>query len=57
MGNGMHVEFTSISGHVCNGLFPISENGFETREIASFCKLFGTYQDRERELLTLIDSS
>ena len=50
MDNGMHEKFTSFSGHVCNILFSIGEDGFGTRGMASFCKLFGRYQDPEREL-------
>nr|VDD52036.1 unnamed protein product [Brassica oleracea] len=48
----MHEEFTSISGYICNGLFSIGEDGFGTRRMASFCKLFGRHQDPERELVS-----
>ena len=49
LGNGMHEEFTSISGYFCNGLFSIGENVFGTRRMTIFCKLFGRYQDPEKK--------
>ena len=55
MGNGMHEEFTSISGYVWNRLFSIGEDGFRTRGMTCFCKLFGRYQDPERELHPIKD--
>ena len=57
MGYGMYEKFKTISGYVCNGLFSIGEDGFETRRIASFCKLFGGYQESAREFHTLRDYS
>ena len=55
MGYGMYEESMSIPGYVCNGLFSIGEDGFGTRRVASFCKLFGRYQKSERELHTIRD--
>ena len=55
LGNEVYEEFTSVSGHVCNELFSISEDGFGTRRMTMFCKLFGRYQDPERKLLQLRD--
>ena len=55
MGYGMYEEFTSIPGYVCNGLFSIGEDDFGTRKVTSFCKLFGRYQESERELHTIRD--
>ena len=43
MGNGVYEEFASVSGHVCNGLFSIGEDGFRTRGMTNICKLFGRY--------------
>ena len=51
----MYEEFTLISGYVCKGLFSIGEDGFGTRRMTSFCKLFGRYQDPERELHPIRD--
>ncbi|KAL0758593.1 hypothetical protein Bca101_074743 [Brassica carinata] len=51
----MHEEFTSISGNVCNGLFSIGEDGFHTRGMTCFCKLFGRCQDPEREFYPIRD--
>jgi len=45
----MYEELTSISGYVCNGLFSIGKDGFRTRRMTSFCKLFGRYQNPEKE--------
>ena len=45
LGNGVHAEFTSNIYHICNRLFSIGEDGFETRRMISFYKLFGRYQD------------
>ena len=53
----MYEKFTSVSGYVCNILFPIGEDGFETRKMTSFCKLFGRYQDPERKFPQLRDHS
>ena len=53
--NGMYEEFKTVSCDVCNGLFSIGEDGFGTRRVASFCKLFGRYQESERELHTIRD--
>ena len=50
---GMYEKFTIISGYVCNRLFSIGEDGFGTRRMASFCKLFGRYQESEREFHTI----
>ncbi|KAL0655244.1 hypothetical protein Bca4012_075828 [Brassica carinata] len=47
LGNGVYKELTSVQGYVCNGLFSIGEDGFGTRRMTSFCKLFGRYQDPE----------
>ena len=47
LGNGMYVKLTSISGHVCNGLLSIGEDGFKPRRVASICKLFRRHQDPE----------
>ena len=55
MGNGMYVEFKTILGYVCNRLFSIGEDGFGTRRMTSFCKLFGRYQESEREFYTFRD--
>ena len=33
--NGMHEKFKTVSGYVCNRLFSISEDGFETRGMTS----------------------
>ena len=49
MSNGMYEKLTTISGYVCNGLFSIGEDGFNTRGMASICKLFGGYKQLERE--------
>ena len=57
MDNGVYEEFTSVSSHVCNELFSIGDDGFETRRIASVCKLFGRYQEFERKFSKLIDHS
>ena len=57
MGNGMYEELTSISGYICNGLFSIGEDGFGTKRMTSFCKLFKRYKDPERKLLQLNDHS
>ena len=35
----------SVLSHICNGLFSIGEDGFETRKMTSFYKLFRKYQD------------
>ena len=48
MGTGMYEELTLVSGHICNGLFSIGEDGVGTRRMTSFCKLFGRYQEPER---------
>ena len=34
-----------MSNLSCNGLFSIDEDGFGTRRMICFCKLFGRYQD------------
>ncbi|CAG7889584.1 unnamed protein product, partial [Brassica rapa] len=47
--------FTSISGYVCNGLFSIGEDGFGTRRVASFCKLFGRHQKSESKFPPIRD--
>ena len=44
----MYAKFTSVSDHICNGLFSIGKYGFRTIRMTSFCKLFGRYQDPER---------
>ena len=41
MGDGMYDEFASLSGHVCYGLFPIGEDGFGTRRMASIWSVSG----------------
>lgn len=43
--NGVYEEFTSVSDHIYNGLFSISEDGFRTKRITHFCKLFRRYQN------------
>ena len=53
----MHEELALVSGHICNGLFSVGEDGFRTRKIARFGKLFRKYQDPERKLLQLRDHS
>ena len=35
LGNGMHEEFKTVSGNVCNRLFSTGEDGFGTRGITS----------------------
>ena len=40
----MYEKSTSVSCHIYNGLFSIGEDGFETRIITRFCKLFGRYK-------------
>ena len=55
MGNGMHEKLTIISGYVCNGLFSIGEDGFNTRGLASICKLFGGYKQLEGEFFLCRD--
>ena len=55
LGNGMHEEFTSILSYVCNILFSIDEDGFGTRKMTSFYKLFGRCQDSEREFYPIRD--
>ena len=52
MSNGMYEELKRIPSYVCKGLFSIGEDGFGTRRMAGFCKLFGRYQDSEREFYT-----
>lgn len=42
-------KFKAVSRHVCNGLFSNGEDGFGTRKIACFCKLFGRYQDTKEK--------
>ena len=49
MGNVMHEKLTSISGHVCNRLLSIGEDGFGTRRMAIFCKLFRRLKGPERK--------
>uniref|UniRef100_A0A0D3BUK4 Uncharacterized protein n=1 Tax=Brassica oleracea var. oleracea TaxID=109376 RepID=A0A0D3BUK4_BRAOL len=51
----MYEEFISISGYVCNGLFSIGEDGFGTRRMSNFCKLFRRCQDPEREFHPIRD--
>lgn len=53
MGNEMHEEFTLVSSLICNELFSIIEDSFRTRRNVSICKLFGRYQDPEREFSQL----
>ena len=55
LGNGMHEELTSILGYICNRSFSIGEDGFGTRGVTSFCKLFRRYQDPEGEVHTSRD--
>ena len=55
MGNGKYEEFTLISGYVCNGLFSTGEDGFGTRRMTSFYKLFGRCQASEREFHPIRD--
>ena len=51
----MDEESTLISGYVCNGFFTIGEDGFGTRIMDSFCKLFRRCQDPEREFHPIMD--
>ena len=57
MGNGMYEELTLVSGHFCNRLFSIGEDGVGTRRMTSFCKLFGRYQEPERKFSQLKNHS
>ena len=57
MAYGMYEKLMTISGYVCNGLFSIGEDGFRTKRRASFCKLFGRYQESEIEFHTIKDYS
>ena len=44
MGNGVYEEFASVSGHVCNGLFSIGEDGFRTRRMTGIWSLLGRHK-------------
>ena len=57
MGNGIYEEFAAISGHVCDELFSIGEDGFRTKRMASIWKLPGGYQNSEGKLPQLRDHS
>ena len=51
----MHEELTSVAGYVCNWLFSNGEDGFGTRRMTRFCKLFGRHQDPERKFPQIRD--
>ena len=51
------MELASVSSHVCNRLFSIGEDGFRTRRMVSFCKLFGRRQDPAKKFSQLRDYS
>ena len=40
----------AVTGHVCNKLFSIGEDGVGTRRMACICKLSGRYKGVERNL-------
>jgi len=57
MGNGMHEESYIVLGYFCNGLCSIGEDGFETRRVASLCKLFGRHKFFKEKFQQLRDHS
>ena len=57
MGNWVYEEFASVSSHVCNKLFSICENGFETKRMASVLNVSGRHWDFESKFPKLGDHS
>ena len=44
---GVFEELATGTGYVCNRLLSSGEDGFGTRWMTSFCKLFGRHKDLE----------
>ena len=56
MDNGKHKELTSISFYLCDGLYPVGEDVFSTRELTGICELFG-HQNSSRNFYSFKDRS
>ena len=53
----MYEESQKVLNYICNGLFSVGEDDFETRGVASLCKLLGRHNIFEKKFQQLRDHS